>query len=530
VSAGNASGESANASQVSVTPAEGITIPAAPTGLTAAAGNAQATLGWSSVTGATYYTVKRSTVSGGSYTVIASNVSETAYTDTGLTNGTTYYYVVTASNTAGQSANSNQASAVPSTGRSGNHSKGSGTGSTGTDVSQPAVPTDLIKAKDGKVDSSELKEAFSAYSKVQVKLAGDKIEIPAASLTEASKETGKLLVVASDNATYTLPLSLLKLEALAQQLGVSVDDMSIRFTLQKLNGSDAAEVQGAIAALGGKQAADAIHFEVEAVNKAGQSVRVTLGSTYVSREIAVNKTIDPKKATGVRIMPGSNQLRFVPTLFFTKDGITTATIKRNGNSVYTIVENNKSFADLANHWAKEDIKLLANKLVVDGVSDNRFEADRPITRAEFAALLVRALAMDPAAAKASFSDVKDADWYAEAVATAVSAGIISGYEDGAFRPNKEITREEQAAMIIRAMTYVGVDTGITQAQSKLGDILAPFKDAGKIVWAKSEIAAAIQSGLMNGMTTDTLESGSHATRAQSVVLLKRFLSKVNFIN
>ncbi|MGQ5390373.1 glycerophosphodiester phosphodiesterase family protein [Paenibacillus sp. M.A.Huq-84] len=533
VTAGNAAGQSANATQVSATPAAVITIPVAPTGLTATAGNTQVTLNWSSVTEATYYTVKRGTTSGGPYTVVASSVSNPTYTDTGLTNGTTYYYVVTAGNAAGQSVNATQVSATPTAGNSGNHSRGGGSSSTGTDVNQPGATnqsTDLIEAKEGTVDLSKLKESLNNYSKVQVKLTGDKLMVPAASLAEASKDAGKLLVVTSDNATYTMPLSILKLETLAQQLGVSVDDLSIQFTLQKLSGSEAAAVQDAIAATGGKQAADAVHFEVEAINKAGQTVRITLGATYVSREIAVNKAIDPKKATGVRMMPGSNQLRFVPSLFFTKDGITTAIMKRNGNSVYTVVENNKTFADLANHWAKEDIELLANKLVVDGVSDSRFEADRSITRAEFAALLVRSLAMDPAAIKASFSDVKDADWYAEAVATAVSAGIISGYEDGTFRPNKEITREEQAAMIIRAMTYAGVDAGMIQAQNKLGDILAPFKDAGKIVWAKTEIAAAIQSGLMNGMTVDTLESGSHATRAQSAVLLKRFLSKVNFIN
>ncbi|MCR8631346.1 glycerophosphodiester phosphodiesterase family protein [Paenibacillus radicis (ex Xue et al. 2023)] len=533
VTAGNAAGQSADATQVSATPAAVITIPAAPTGLTATAGNTQVTLGWSSVTEATYYAVKRGTTSGGPYTVVASSVSNPTYTDTGLTNGTTYYYVVTAGNASGESANSDQASAAPTAGNSGNHSRGGGSSSTGTDVNQPGATnqsTDLIEAKDGTVDLSKLKESLNNYSKVQVKLTGDKLMVPAASLAEASKDAGKLLVVTSDNATYTMPLSILKLETLAQQLGVSVDDLSIQFILQKLSGSEAAAVQDAIAAMGGKQAADAVHFEVEAINKAGQTVRITLGATYVSREIAVNKAIDPKKATGVRIIPGSNELRFVPSLFFTKDGITTAIMKRNGNSVYTVVENNKTFADLANHWAKEDIELLANKLVVDGVSDSRFEADRSITRAEFAALLVRSLAMDPAAIKASFSDVKDADWYAEAVATAVSAGIISGYEDGTFRPNKEITREEQAAMIIRAMTYAGVDAGMIQAQNKLGDILAPFKDAGKIVWAKTEIAAAIQSGLMNGMTADTLESGSHATRAQSAVLLKRFLSKVNFIN
>ncbi|MGE5403500.1 MAG: fibronectin type III domain-containing protein [Candidatus Saccharibacteria bacterium] len=85
----------------------------APTNLSATAGNAQISLSWDAVTGATSYKVKRSTTQGGPYAEIASNVTATNYLDTGLTNGTTYYYVVTAVNSGGESANSNEASATP---------------------------------------------------------------------------------------------------------------------------------------------------------------------------------------------------------------------------------------------------------------------------------------------------------------------------------------------------------------------------------------------------------------------------------
>lgn len=89
------------------------TAPAAPTGLSATAGNAQVSLTWNAVSGATSYTVKRATTSGGPYTNVATGLTGTSYTNTGLTNGTTYYYVVSASNSAGSSANSAQASATP---------------------------------------------------------------------------------------------------------------------------------------------------------------------------------------------------------------------------------------------------------------------------------------------------------------------------------------------------------------------------------------------------------------------------------
>lgn len=90
----------------------GTNVPSTPSGLQATAGDAQITLTWTASSGSTGYKVLRSTTSGGPYTQIAAPSGST-YSDTGLTNGTTYYYVVVAVNAAGTSANSNQASATP---------------------------------------------------------------------------------------------------------------------------------------------------------------------------------------------------------------------------------------------------------------------------------------------------------------------------------------------------------------------------------------------------------------------------------
>ena len=110
VSAVNTYGESANSTEASATP---LAVPAAPTNLTATAGNQQVSLSWTASTGTvTGYHVKRSTTNGSGYTQIGAPTT-TTFTDTGLTNGTTYYYVVTAVNAAGESGNSNQASATP---------------------------------------------------------------------------------------------------------------------------------------------------------------------------------------------------------------------------------------------------------------------------------------------------------------------------------------------------------------------------------------------------------------------------------
>ncbi len=112
VSAVNSAGESANSSQVSAAPAVPVQIPAVPVAVVATAGNAQAVLTWTASSGATSYHVKRGTTSGGPYAQVGAPASA-SYTDSGLTNGTTYYYVVSAVDSAGESANSAQVSATP---------------------------------------------------------------------------------------------------------------------------------------------------------------------------------------------------------------------------------------------------------------------------------------------------------------------------------------------------------------------------------------------------------------------------------
>jgi len=110
VSALNPSGESANSAPANATAL--LTIPSVPTGLNATSGDAQVSLNWNASSGATNYNIKRSTANGSGYLTVTSRPT-TFYTDTGLANGVTYYYVVSAQNSIGESANSAQVSAIP---------------------------------------------------------------------------------------------------------------------------------------------------------------------------------------------------------------------------------------------------------------------------------------------------------------------------------------------------------------------------------------------------------------------------------
>jgi fibronectin type 3 domain-containing protein len=115
VAANNAVGVSPDSNEVSTTPAGTATIPAAPTGLAAAAGNGTIALTWNASTGATSYSIFRGTAPGAESATALATSTTNSFTDTGLTNGTAYYYTVTASNTLGTSGKSGETTATPTT-------------------------------------------------------------------------------------------------------------------------------------------------------------------------------------------------------------------------------------------------------------------------------------------------------------------------------------------------------------------------------------------------------------------------------
>ncbi|MNC24255.1 Endo-1,4-beta-xylanase A precursor [compost metagenome] len=164
---------------------------------------------------------------------------------------------------------------------------------------------------------------------------------------------------------------------------------------------------------------------------------------------------------------------------------------------------------------------------MEGVTENTFEADRSITRAEWASLLVRSLGLAQTG-KSSFRDVLPEHWYYTSVSAAVEAGIVNGYPDGSFRPDAPVTREEMAAMLVRALAFAGSPAAFLTAKQAEA-VLDRFNDSGSILWATQETAQAVQAGILQGHAAATLGASAPATRAEAATMLKRFLEKCGFI-
>ncbi|MNV92728.1 Endo-1,4-beta-xylanase A precursor [compost metagenome] len=118
-------------------------------------------------------------------------------------------------------------------------------------------------------------------------------------------------------------------------------------------------------------------------------------------------------------------------------------------------------------------------------------------------------------------------WHAVYIFAAKNAGLIEGYEDGTFRPDRFINREELLALAYRAYKFAGGKADFTVIE--LATTLSRFEDAEDLVWAQLETGAVIKLGLSQGADSNKLDPAASANRAEAAVILKRILEKTGFI-
>lgn len=179
-----------------------------------------------------------------------------------------------------------------------------------------------------------------------------------------------------------------------------------------------------------------------------------------------------------------------------------------GNSTESTPDTSKPiFGDIDGHWAADYITKLYNMNVVNGREDGTFGVDEPITRAEFAKMIVSWLKLN-SINDVTFGDVNKNDWYYEFVAAAAENDLING-DNGEFRPNDAITREDAAVIIYRAI-----------AQMLSGDDNASFADADKISdYARAAVAKLSSMGIINGYDDNTFAPKNSITRAEAAKII-----------
>jgi uncharacterized protein YjdB len=169
------------------------------------------------------------------------------------------------------------------------------------------------------------------------------------------------------------------------------------------------------------------------------------------------------------------------------------------------------FNDLHGHWAEEAIGRLAAAGIIEGYPDGSFKPEQNITRAELAAMIVKAWGL-PAGDSKIFADTAG-HWAQGVVATAYAAGIISGYDEQKFGPNDPVTREQMAVMLVKA------------AQLPTGADTTNFSDSQMISsWAQEAIGVAYSRDLISGYPDNSFRPQNPAARAEAVSVFARALN------
>lgn len=174
------------------------------------------------------------------------------------------------------------------------------------------------------------------------------------------------------------------------------------------------------------------------------------------------------------------------------------------------------FSDIRAHWGANFIVQLTNAGIVRGFADNTFRPNQAITRAEYAALLVKAFNPVPKQPARTFADVPANFWASAVIQQAYRAGFFAGYPDGTFKPNQPILRQDVLVSLVRARGFVNTDTANVS-------VLNFYTDANQIAqYARDEVAKATELTIVvNHPTLKQLRPTQNATRADVAAMLGR---------
>ncbi len=342
----------------------------------------------------------------------------------------------------------------------------------------------------------------------------DKVEVEmSADILSNAEKKGKSLVIETDEVSFEIEPGTLDADE-GDELYLSVEEMSVDDIKDEVDTS--ASEKDALTAvfdfelfLGGKK--------ITNFNKP-MTVTIQFDTSNVSDTDKVGVYYYNEKDGEWEYVGGT----------VNEDGTITFTVEHF--SKYAVMEFKKTFNDIQNHWAKASIEKMAARNIVKGVGGTEnFAPNQKITRAEFAALITRALELNNAENKNSdiFTDIETGAWYQGAVQNAYNVNIVNGIGDDQFAPDEYITREQMATMIMRAYEY--------KSGEKLGSIVTSqevrFSDEGKASkWAGRNIILANAKGLMGGYPDGSFKPKANTTRAEAVVTIMNLLVELGVVS
>ncbi len=176
------------------------------------------------------------------------------------------------------------------------------------------------------------------------------------------------------------------------------------------------------------------------------------------------------------------------------------------------------FKDVNNHWSAMYVCLLTARGAISGYADGTFQPDRQVSRAELVKIILVASGVNvpKAVPSTSFTDVHTDNWFAPYVETAKRAGFIEGYKDGTFRPYANVNRAEALKIILMGSgVYKQKDFDEEKiAQANDGDLVAEFRDVLESSWFAHYVGIAKKAKILSGKADGAFHAGDNMTRAE----------------
>ncbi len=405
---------------------------------------------------------------------------------------------------------------------------------------QPSIDMELYakKSTDGagteKIElKPEAKQAALAAENGSVLLFGASEKATAAvleisrELLALMQEKGMYLQLNIAQGAYVIPAEALDLTGLAEKAG-STD---FRLQLKMSTVLEEAQKNQLMSSLTDDYSLHSVPMSTEIFCVTGEKqIKISEFSSYIFRDLPLNAKLIPAQGTVLCWEENGNTPRVVPAVFIERNGQTYARAYSLSNSVYAVVSGGKAFADMQSHWAKTEVEMLASKMMLNGKSGSEFEPNGPTTRAEFAAMLTRALGLtDQAEPAVLFSDISGKEWYAGSVGAAAQGKIVNGMADGTFKPQQNISRQEAVVMLVNALQLTGVKTELAAAERD--QILSRFNDQpGIAAWASPAVAAAVQAGIIKGRADGSFAPQDKTSRAEAAVMVAALLRTAGFLD
>lgn len=421
-------------------------------------------------------------------------------------------------------------------GRSATVTVSGSSGVSGVD-SSPAVAMPVIDQNGVMLDPATIDTAKPFVTlQVTPKDGAAYVSIPASILTNmAGKNATFFIEIKTPYGSYQIPVNLASLIPGLQDLLVknNLTAKEISFKITLTDQSSDKDIQAAFAGRfpNGRALGAIVDFHMDILNaRTGQTIGTAdQFSDALTRIIPMPKNVTsmPEQWGAFRYNEATRKFEFVAAQSEVMDGTRYVMIRSYANSVYAVAANPIGFADMQKHWSLPFVRLAAAKGLVEGIGGGKYDPDKAVTRAEFTAMLVRALGRGTSASGSAlpYDDVLTDAWYVDEIAKAKALGLL-GFADGTrFKPEQPLNRDEMASMLAAAIKLEKLPMPEKMAS------LDGYKDSGSIKPAYLDdlrLMATLQ--IMTGTSASTFDPAGKTTRAQAAAVFIRTLQTIGLMD